>query len=314
MKGLIIENKSVSLTSQLDPPKPAKNEVLVKIMCASVNPTDLDIIQGKYDFWLKLSGGYHAVRTGLEFSGIVIEGAGTFKPGDRVFGYVHLMKGLKTHQEHICIPVDYIALMPDSLNFEQAAGLPLGALTSLVALEEIARIQPGTRLLVNGAAGGLGVYCLQLARILGAHTTAIAGVGQEDFLLQLGADEAYNYQSTSMARLKHKFDVCLDLSNTLRFNDVSGALTPNGIFIPLEPDKHVWDFIRRLFSAKKMKYLMVSSGHHQKLMRIASWVEEGKLQVYVDSVYALADYKQAFQRLAEKGKKGRVVMRIAENG
>ena len=99
-------------------------------------PPILTVINGKYDLFLKLLGGFHEVRTGLEFSGIVEKGAGNFKEGDRVFGYVDLMKGMKTHQEYICINTDYIALMPENLNFEQAAALPLGALTTLTALTD----------------------------------------------------------------------------------------------------------------------------------------------------------------------------------
>lgn len=312
MKGIAIDNKKTSMAHNLDIPTPKRGEVLVKIKYASVNPTDIDVISGKYDFWLKLSGGYHAVRTGLEFSGIIEKGAGSFKEGDGVFGYVDLMKGMKTHQEYICINTDYIALMPESLSFKQAAALPLGSLTSLIALTEVGDVQQGTHLLINGASGGLGVYALQLAKILGAHTTAIAGPGQKEFLLQLGASEAYNYKETNINELKTKFDVFLDLSNKKQFNEVKPILANKGKFIPLEPNNHIFSFLINLLSSKKIKYLMVSRGNHQKLTQIAKWVDEEKLDVFVDSAYEFTDYEKAFQRLSNEGKQGRVVIKVEQ--
>lgn len=313
MKGLVAKNKVLVLRDDLEIPKPKADEVLIKIACASVNPTDLDFLKGKYDLWLKLLGGEHAVKTGLEFSGTVIEGPDTFKTGERVFGYVDLLRGQKTHQEYICISADYIARMPENLNFEQAAALPLGALTSLVALSEVGKVKTGTRLLVNGASGGLGVYSLQLARILGAHTTAFAGPGQEEFLVQLGADETYNYRETRIDQLDERYDVFLDLSAKRRFHEVKPILADNGMFIPLEPDKHISSFVMNLFSPKKIKYLLVDKGNKEKLTQISDWVEKNMLHVFVDSVYRLDDYQNAFERLSAGGKQGRVVMKIGDD-
>lgn len=312
MKGLVTRNKNISLKDNLGLPAPRKNEVLVKVICASVNPTDLDVVKGKYDLWLRLSGGFHDVRTGLEFSGVVVEGCERFKINDKVFGYVDLMKGQKTHQEYICINADYIALMSENMSFEQAAALPLGALTSLVALTEVSDVQQGTRLLVNGASGGLGVYSLQLAKLFGVHTTAIAGPDQEDFLVQLGADVAYSYKETRIEDLMQKFDVFLDLSNKKSFKEVRPMLSNKGKFIPLEPDKHALSFLMNILDSKKIKYLMVGKGNHQKLTQIAKWVEEEKLQVFVDSAYDFDDYEKCFERLSITGKQGRVVIRIGE--
>ena len=313
MKGLVIENKRLCFNDDLERPKPKTNEVLVKVICASVNPTDIDNVAGKYDLWLKLSGGYHKVRTGLEFSGVVVQGVGRFEEGDKVFGYVDLMKGQKTHQEYLCINPDCIALMPKNLDFKQAAALPLGSLTSLVALTEVGEVKQGTELLVNGASGGLGVYSLQLAKILGAHTAAIAGPGQESFLTGLGAKTVYNYKETKLESLSQTFDVILDLSNKRSFKEVKLILSAHGRFIPLEPNKHILSFFMNFLSSQKMKFLMVDKGNNEKLSQIAKWVEESKLKVFVDSVFSFADYEKAFLRMDEQGKRGRVVLKIAED-
>lgn len=313
MKGLVVKNQQIKLKNNLDIPLPGENEVQVKIMSASLNPTDLENIDGKYDFWLKLSGGNHSVKTGLEFSGIVEKGGNRFNEKDKVFGYVDLMKGLKTHQEYININEDYIARIPDNLTFDQAAALPLGALTTLVALQDVGKAGKSTRLTINGASGGLGVYAVQIARILGCTTTAVVGMGQEEFLKELGANEVVNYQERDVKDLPEKSDLVLDLSNKLSFKEIRKILSSNGVFIPAEPNKHITSILLSTFSAQKTKKLFVGKGDHDKLTRIAKWVEEGKLKVLVDRVFEFTDYKNAFHRLREKGKRGRIVMKIGEH-
>lgn len=311
MKALVVENNDIRLKEGLSLPSANDNEVLVRVMNASINQLDVENIQGKYDLLLKLSGGNYPVKTGIEFSGVILEGRENFKKGDKVFGYVNLMKGLKTHQEVISINTAYIAHTPENLSFEQAAALPLGALTSLVALKELADVKQGTEILINGASGGLGVYAIQLAKIFGATVTAVSGPGQADFLHSLGADRVINYQEQPIESLSQEFDVLFDLSNQKRFSDIKHLLKNNSVFIPSEPNKHVWNIVSSLLTTKKTKYLMVDKGNHQQLTDIAEWVKEGKLRVFVDSVYALEDYQHAFQRLQKKGKQGRTVIKVS---
>jgi len=312
VKGLIVENNKIILRDGLELPSCKENQVLIRVIYASVNPTDVDMVKGSLDFWLKLSGGNHRVKTGLEFSGVIEQGASRFKKGDKVFGYVDLMKGLKTHQEYITINEDYIAMMPPSLNFEQSSSLPLGSLTSLVALQELGKVGAGTKDLINGASGGLGVYATQIAKNLGAKVTAVAGPNQEEFLKSLGANTVINYKKENIKDLSEKFDVIFDLTTNLKFKEIKNILSENGKFIPTDPTKNIKDFFGNIFSSKKTKYLMVQSGNHEKLSQIASWVEDGKMQAFVDSTYSLSTYEEAFKRLDVSGRRGRIVMKIGE--
>ena len=154
---------------------------------------------------------------------------------------------------------------------------------------------------------------LQLAKILGAHTAAIAGPGQESFLTGLGAKTVYNYKETKLESLSQTFDVILDLSNKRSFKEVKPILSAHGRFIPLEPNKHILSFFMNFLSSQKMKFLMVDKGNNEKLSQIAKWVEESKLKVFVDSVFSFADYEKALLRMDEQGKRGRVVLKIAED-
>ncbi len=311
MKGLVVENKGICLREDLDQPTAKRNELLVKVVCASLNKLDIENIEGKYDLLLKLSGGNYPVKTGIEFSGIVLESGQNFTKGDKVFGYVNLIKGVKTHQEVISVCEDYMACMPVGLSFEQAAALPLGALTSLEALENLAGVTKGSKVLINGAAGGLGVYAIQLAKLFGASVTAVAGSEQDEFLRRLGADDIVDYNQLPIEALDQQFDLLFDLSNLKRFKAIQHLLKPRGVFIPAEPNQHLSNIISSLFTAKKTKYLMVDRGNNAQLTRISNWVAEGKLKVFSDRVYKLEDYSLAMKRLNERGRQGRIIIRVS---
>ena len=312
MQGLRLVKKDLVMDPALPMPQLKKGQVLVKVAYASVNPTDADVAAGKYALMLKLSGGNHAVKTGLEFSGTIEQGNDKFAKGDKVFGYVDLMAGQKTHQQYIAINAQFIAHMPTSLSFEKAAALPLGALTTLVALQDLAQVKAGNPVLINGASGGLGVYAVQIANNLGANVTAVAGPNQEDFLKSLGASQVLNYHEHSISELPQTFEAIVDLTDNLRFKHIKHMLTQTGKFIPTDPTKHLGAFLGNVTTSKKTKYLMVANGDSQKLKQIAAWVDDGKLQTFVDSVYDFSDYHSAFNRLEATGKRGRIVMKVGE--
>ncbi len=312
MKGLVVRDGRYILNEGLELPVVKMGHALVRVVYASVNPTDLDIMKGKYDLWLKLLRYRHPVKTGLEFSGVVEAGSDRFKKGDRVFGYVDFMNGPKSHQEYLLVNEDYMAHMPSNLSFEQAAAIPLGALTSLVALETKGDISRNSEVLINGASGGLGVYAVQIAKIFGARVTAVAGPGQEAFLSDLGADHVIDYQQTDIKTLKEEFDLIFDLTTKVRFKSIKHLLSKNGRFIPADPMKNAVDFLNNAVGSKQTKYLFVQYGNYEKLTRVAGWVEEGRLTPQIDSEFSFSEFNTAFERVSEKGRKGRIVLRIAE--
>ena len=265
MKGLTAKDKQLVLRSDLTKPQPRNGEVLVRVISSSINQIDLEFAQGKYDWLLKLSGSNHLVKTGIEFSGVIAEDGQDFSTGEHVFGYVHLSKGVKAHQEYLTINANYLARMPKNISFDEAASLPLGTLTSFVALTELGKVGKGTKLLIIGASGGLGVYALQLANLFGAAVTAVAGDNQEEFLKSLGATHVINYKETPLEQLTEQFDVVLDLSNKKLFKEVKSLLKENGKFIPAEPNKHFFDLFLSLFKTMKTKYLYVDRGDKSKL-------------------------------------------------
>lgn len=312
MKGLVLKNKKVTLQDDLEMPVPKKDEVLVKIKYAAVHSFDLENIEGKNKLIAKLMGAKtYPVQTGIEFSGVVETDGSRFKKGDKVFGYPDLVKGAKAHQKYIVIPEKLIALMPTNLDFAESAAIPVGALTSLVALEDIGKIKKGTKVLINGAAGGLGVYAVQIARMFDADITAIAGANQEEFLKELGANRVINYKEQKLQDEASKYDILLDLTTKVQFSTIKQMLEPNGVFIPADPFTHLFSIFGNSLRKKKVGYLLVDKGDDKQLTRIAKWVETGQMKPIIDNVYSFQAYEQAFQRTKEGGKRGRIVMNIS---
>jgi len=305
MKGLVVDsNKNFVLKENLIRPVAKQGEVLVKVKSASVNPFDVESAEGRFDAYFAEYGVTKEVQSGLEFSGIVESDGHKFKRGDKVFGYVNMITGWKSHAEYIAINENQMALMPINLTFSQAAAIPLGTLTTLVALQDLGHLTAGMKLLINGAAGGLGIQGIQIAKVLGAHVTAIAGSSQTEFLHSYGADKVYDYNQISINDINDTFDIILDLTNMLNLKDMKKHLAPNGIFIPAEPNQKNGGESED----KQVGYLMVMQGDFEKLTVIANWVSEEKVKAVIDREFSFTDYQQAMARVKEKGRRGRIIM------
>jgi len=305
MKGLVVDSsKRFILKENLTSPLVGQDEVLVKVKSASVNPFDAQSAQGRFDAYFAEHEVVKEVQSGLEFSGVVESDGQIFKRGDKVFGYVNMITGWKSHAQYIAIHENQMALMPSHVSFSQAAAIPLGALTTLVALTDLGRLSAGMSLLINGAAGGLGIQGIQIAKLLGAHVTAIAGNFQAEFLQSYGADKVYDYNQISISDISDTFDVILDLTNSLNLKDMKKHLTPNGIFIPAEPNQKNGGESEDT----QVGYLMVMQGDFEKPTRIANWVSDGKLKPVIDKEFDFSEYRKAFSRLQEKGRRGRIIL------
>ena len=305
MKGLVVNSdKNIVLKANLIRPIVQEGEVLVKVKSASVNIFDAESADGRFDPYFAEYGVDKEVQTGLEFAGILESDGQVFKKNDRVFGYVNMITGWKSHAEYIAIDEDYLALMPDSSSFSEAAAIPLGAQTILVALQDLGQVKPGMKILINGAAGGLGIQAVQIGKIIGAHVTAIAGSDQEAYLRSYGADKVYDYNQTKIGEISDTFDLVLDLTNRQKLKDMKGLLTPSGTFIPGEPNEENGGVLED----SQVGYLMVAHGDRAKLTQVASWVSEGKLKAVIDSEFSFVEHEQAIARVKEKGRRGRIVM------
>ncbi|MEM1415001.1 MAG: NAD(P)-dependent alcohol dehydrogenase [Myxococcota bacterium] len=306
-----MEGDRVALRGDLLVPEPVPGSVRVRVHASSVNAHEVSLARHPLVRLARsLARVSSQVETGLEFAGVVDADGQAFHRGDRVMGYVNMVTGLKPHAEYVVLPESQLARVPPELTLAEAAALPLGAQTALVALHDVARVEAGQAVLVLGASGGVGVMAVQLAQRIGARVTAVASGAHLARLEALGADRLVDYRTTSLSELQGAFDAVLDFSNTASLAGVQHLLAPAGSFVPADPVRHLRDVLLR----PAAKWLMVDRGDARRLEEIAELARTGQLQPVVDSVFALDAWRAAVARSEDRARFGRVVLRFAGAG
>ncbi|GLH96687.1 NAD(P)-dependent alcohol dehydrogenase [Phytohabitans aurantiacus] len=223
---------------EVETPVPAEGEVLVRVHASSVNAREWHVMRG--DPYLarlafrEVFGARGPKRTirGSDLAGRV-EAVGPsvtrFQPGDEVYGDARELDG--AFAEYVCVPEGQLAFKPANLTFEQAATVPLAGATALVGLREAARVQPGQRVLVNGASGGVGTFAVQIGKALGAEVTGVCSTRNADLVRSLGADHVVDYTRDDFARAPERYDVVFDLVANRALADLRRVLTPAGTLI-----------------------------------------------------------------------------------
>ena len=233
-----------------------------------------------------------------------------FKPGDAVFGYRGQNMG--AYAEYVCMPESgMLALKPATMTFEEAATVPYGALTALALLRKV-NLQPGQKVLINGASGGIGAAAVQLAKYYGAEVTGVCGTPRLDFVKALGADKVIDYTKEDFTRSGETYDVIFDILGKTSFGRGRKALKPNG---------------RYLFASFKMKQLLqmlwtkiaggqkvicaLSSEKPDDLTFIKGLIEAGQYKAIVDRRYPMTQAAEAHRYVEQGHKKGNVVIAVA---
>lgn len=330
MKAIVYEEygpPDVLQIKEVEKPGPKNFEVLVRIRAASVNYGDLAARNFKkisprtfnmpFLFWLiaKLDFGLNRPRRkilGNEFSG-VIESVGKdvtqFKAGDSVFGY--LAQKMGTYAEYLCIPeTAVLARMPENVSFEQAAVLPMGAIMAINILSK-ARIQPGQKVLINGASGGLGSAAVQIAKSLGAEVTGVCGGPRLEFVKALGADHAIDYTRQDFTTQGKTYDLIFDVLGKSSFSKAKKALNPGGLYLmaSFKMKRLVQMAWTAVFPDKGRRVLCVlAPGSVADLMAVRDLIEKGTIKAVIDQTFSFEQAAEA-HRYAEDGqKKGQVVI------
>jgi NADPH:quinone reductase-like Zn-dependent oxidoreductase len=300
---------------ELERPTPAANEILVKMYAASVNPADYIIRRGGNEglkSLLKLPMGL-----GIDGAGMVEEvgsGVTEFKPGDRVYGVPNYLDG--SYTEYLAAKSDQFALMPRTLTFNEAGSLPACARMAWSGMVEKAKVQAGQRVLVHGAAGGIGNLALQFAKAYGAYVIGTASAHNADFLRQLGADEVIDYNTQQFEDIVRDIDIVFNATPTtsvdeeLRLQSVP-VLQEGGIFICTHG---VWpnEEFKGLLAQKKATVEMagVNINHQHCLTEVAKLIDAGHVKTIVSKVYPWAQAAQAHRDSETKHVRGKIVLEI----
>ncbi|MFI5995526.1 MULTISPECIES: NADP-dependent oxidoreductase [unclassified Streptomyces] len=287
-------------------PAPRPNEILVRVRAAGVNPTD----------WKhRANGGFLGEPPfvlGWDVSGVVEAtgiGVALFQPGDEVFGMLSYPFGHGSHAEYVTAPARAFTLKPSSIDHTQAAALPLVSLTAWQALTERADVQPGQRVLIHAAAGGVGHVAVQIAKARGAYVIGTASAGKHDFLRSIGVDEPIDYTSVDFAEAVRDVDVVLDPIGGETGLRSLRVLRPGGVvvsIIPIGSDEFYEEAERLGVRAIRMLVDADQAG----MRAIAGLVEEGALRATVAETFPLSDAAKA-HALGETGRTaGKLVLTV----
>lgn len=289
-------------------PKPAKGEVLVRITHAGLNHGDYETYTGKQNKTLLKRLQTNPVLSGIEMAGVAESDGKAIKTGDMVYGYTNIFKGPWFHGEFVALKEANLAKLPTGMTPEGAAALVGGAVTAIAALERIAKIKPGDKLLVTGATGSVGVTALQLAKHLGAEITAICHSSQLDFARSQGASDALAYDTKNLLPKESQFDTIFDAAPSMSFSKARPYLKPKGTYITTMPHLDVPGFLRALVSRRKWGFLLESDTDQKRLGRLSTLMAEGVFLPVIDRVFAFEDAAQAFARQEESGKRGKILL------
>lgn len=291
-------------------PTPGPGQVLVAVLLSAVNEMDVQVRAGGWTPQVRRFKRAGPVLTGFEFVGVARSDGVRIRSGQRVIGYSHVLNGPRTHAAFVAMNERELTPIPDSLNDEDAAALVVMGLTAVEVLERIRPLSKGDRCLVIGAAGGVGVYAVQLAAWQGAEVTAVCSEANADRVRSLGAAQVRIRESGAPYRPGDQFDLVLDTPALSRFHMAAPHLSPTGTYVNTNPMNDIPGLLRAAFSRKRAGWLMMLSTDPDRLARLVDLHGQGALKPVVDSVFDLADADAAFDRFAVRGKMGRVLIRI----
>lgn len=307
--------------AEIEVPTPADNEVLIHVHNASVNPYDWHFLRGTPSFFRLIAGVFcpKSPRLGADVAGEV-EAVGPhatrFRPGDAVFG---TCKG--AFAQFACASEDGLALKPGSISFEQAASLPIAALTALQGLRDSARLQPGQHLLINGAAGGVGTFAVQIAKQMGAHVTGVCSTRNVDLVRSLGADSVVDYTRADFTQSGCRYDAIFDLVGNRSLSDLRRVLEPRGVLVPCGaggPEQTSLETLTPMLGYSAAGFFIsqriagfIAKASSKDLQHIASLAEAGSITPVVDRIFPLAETANAIRYVEQCHARGKVVISIA---
>jgi NADPH:quinone reductase-like Zn-dependent oxidoreductase len=311
--------------TEIDKPVPDADEALVRVRTTSANPYDWHNIRGE-PFIGRLMGGGLGLRSpklsilGADMAGQV-EAVGNevteFRPGDEVFAV--LRQG--GFAEYVCVPEGELAPKPKNLSFEQAAAVPMAANTALLGLRVKGRIQPGQKVLINGASGGVGTFAVQIARAFGAEVTGVCSTRNMDLVRSIGADEVIDYTTQDFTRNGQRYDLLLDIAGSRSVSAGRRVLTPTGTYVVvggpagrwLQPVRHVFSVIavspfvpQRMVAADAYRCRQ----NKQNLKTLTEFIEDGKITPVIDRRYSFEEIPAAVRYQEEGHAAGKVVIAL----
>ncbi len=302
-------------------PVPSDDEVLLRVRAASINPLDWRMMRGSPPAFRLLYGGLRkpTARPGRDVAGVIAavgKNVSRFKPGDAVFG---ACKGACA--EYACAAESRLTRKPDNTSFEQAASVAVAALTALQGLRDVGRVGPGHKVLINGAAGGVGTFAVQLAKSFGAEVTGVCSTRNVEMVRSIGADRVVDYNKEDFTKSERDYDVLLDCVVNHALSEYRGVLRPDGTCVIVGAPK-------KLSTIGLLKYLVeprlmtrsqgqkfitfIAKLNERDLPAMAGLLKSGKVTPVIDRVYPLSEIAQAVGYVEAGHARGKVVITVSD--
>ncbi|MCB0114009.1 MAG: NAD(P)-dependent alcohol dehydrogenase [Caldilineaceae bacterium] len=301
-------------------PTPKDDEVLIRVHAAALNAYDWHIMRAD-PFLARLARGLFRPKNNIPGADVagVVEAVGKnvtgFQPGDAVYAD---MAGAAdgAFAEYVCAPLRLVAPKPTNLSFEEAAGVPMAAVTALQALRDTCQVKPGQQVLINGASGGVGTFAVQIAKLLGVEVTAVCSTNKVTLTRKLGADHVIDYKHEDFTKLDKRYDVILGIGGYVPLKQYVNTLKPGGIYAMVGGTN------RQIFEALLLGAFMARDGkkiaqttakpNAADLVYLNEHIEAGKIKPVIDRCYPLAETADAMRYLEEGHAKGKIVIKVVD--
>ncbi|WP_343690927.1 NAD(P)-dependent alcohol dehydrogenase [Chitinophaga sp.] len=279
----------------VEAPMPA-GEIVVKVKAVSVNPLDWKLWQGE----MKMMGGRKFPKeAGIDFSGVVVKGNGQYKDGDEVLGITSIFKG-GAMAEYVAVKAGNITHKPAGISFEEAAALPVAGGAATQIFGQLVLVKPGMKVLINGAAGGIGPFAIQLAKQAGGTVTAVVGPSGVNLARESGSDVVVNYKEKNVLTGGEQYDVVVDLAGKMDYKTAKRVLSPAGVYVNTSPG--IKEMIGKLFAGKKYQLLFLKST--AKELEVLA---KSGLKVAIGKRYRFEDFKNGYDEVRKGGIVGKAV-------
>ena len=301
----------------IDKPVAKDDEVLIRVHAASVNAADWHFLRGM-PYIARLSLGLRKPKTKIRGRDVAgqIEAVGKdvkqFHPGDEVYAEVDT----GSFAEYTHASEDLLGLKPSNLTFEQAAAVPLAAVTALQGLRDKGQIKPGQKVLIYGASGGVGTFAVQLAKSFGADVTGVCSTKKVDMVRSIGADQVIDYTQEDFAQNGQRYDILFDLVGNRSLSDLRRALTPKGTLVLSGGEGGRWlgsvkllikSLLLSPFVSQRLTAFLAKT-KHEDLLVLNELIEAGKVTPVIDKTYPLSEAPEAIRYLEGRQVQGKIVI------